>query len=148
MPTADELRASVAAARTVLRTAITAAADNWETPKGTADDGEAGWSPRQAAEHAIPSEMMFADAICAACGYDGPENPLPGEPSFASAADALAALDAVVAAADSKVDHVQDAELGKETAAFGFDAVSVTWLMEMDVWHLADHSAQMISPMA
>ena len=147
MPTADELRASVAAARTVLRTAITASADNWETPKGTTDDGEAGWSPRQAAEHAVPSEMMFADAICAACGYDGPENPLTGEPSFASAAEALAALDIVVAAADSKVDYVQDAELGKETAAFGFDAVSVAWLMEMDVWHLADHSAQMISPM-
>ena len=148
MPTADELRASVAAARAVLRTAITAAADNWETPKGVADDGEAGWSPRQAAEHAVPSEMMFADAICAACGYDGPENPLGDAPSFASAAEALAALDAVTAAADSKVDYVQDAELGKETAAFGFDAVSVAWLMEMDVWHLADHSAQMISPMA
>ena len=148
MPTADELRASVAAARAVLRTAITASADNWETPKGAADDGGPGWSPRQAAEHAVPSEMMFADAICAACGYDGPENPLADAPSFASAADALAALDAVVAAADSRVDHVQDAELGKETAAFGFDAVSVAWLMEMDVWHLADHSAQMINPMA
>ena len=148
MPTADELRASVAAARAVLRTAITAAADNWETPKGAADDSGPGWSPRQAAEHAVPSEMMFADAICAACGYDGPENPLGDAPSFASAADALAALDAVVAAADSKVEYVQDAELGKETAAFGFDAVSVAWLMEMDVWHLADHSAQMISPMA
>ena len=148
MPTADELRASVAAARTVLRTAIAASADNWETPKGTADDGEAGWSPRQAAEHAVPSEMMFADAICAACGYDGPENPLTGEPSFASAAEALTALEVVVAAADSKVNYVQDEELGKETAAFGFDAVSVAWLMEMDVWHLADHSAQMISPMA
>ena len=147
MPTADELRASVAAARTVLRTAITAAADNWETPKGTVADGEAGWSPRQAAEHVIPSELMFTDAICAACGYDGPENPLTGEPSFATAADALAALDAVVAAADSRVDYVQDEELGKEAPAFGFDAVSVAWLMEMDVWHLADHSAQMITPM-
>ena len=147
MATADELRASVAAARTVLRTAITAAADNWETPKGTAADGEAGWSPRQAAEHVIPSELMFTSAICEACGYDGPENPLTGEPSFATAADALAALDAVIAAADSRVDYVQDEELGKEAPAFGFDAVSVAWLMEMDVWHLADHSAQMITPM-
>ena len=147
MPSADELRVNVAAARTVLRAAITTAADNWDTPKGATDDGEAGWSPRQAAEHAIPSELMFADAICAACGYDGPANPLDAEPSFASAADALAALDAVAAAADSKVSYVQDEELGKETAAFGFDAVSVAWLMQMDVWHLADHAAQMISPM-
>ena len=148
MPTADELRASVAAARTVLRTAIAASADNWETPKGTADDGEAGWSPRQVAEHVIPSEIMFATGICAACGYDGPANPIDGEPSFATAADALAALDAVAAAADSKVNYVQDEELGKSAGGEGMAAVPVAGLMIMDVWHLADHSAQMITPMA
>ena len=147
MPTADELRTSVAAARTVLRTAITASADNWETPKGTADDGEAGWSPRQVAEHVIPSELMFANGICAACGYDGPENPL-SDTSFASAADALAALDAVAAAADSKVNYVQDEELGKSAGGEGMAAVPVAGLMVMDVWHLADHAAQMITPMA
>ena len=146
MPTADELRTSVAAARTVLRTAITASADNWETPKGTADDGEAGWSPRQVAEHVIPSELMFANGICAACGYDGPENPLSGA-SFASAADALAALDAVAAAADSKVNYVQDEELGKSAGGEGMAAVPVAGLMVMDMWHLADHAAQMITPM-
>ena len=146
MPTADELRTSVAAARTVLRTAIAASADNWETPKGAAEDGEAGWSPRQVAEHVIPSELMFANGICAACGYDGPENPLSGT-SFASAADALAALDAVAAAADSKVNYVQDEELGKAAGDEGMAAVPVAGLMVMDVWHLADHAAQMITPM-
>lgn len=146
MPTADELRTSVAAARTVLRTAITASADNWETPKGTADDGEAGWSPRQVAEHVIPSELMFANGICAACGYDGPENPL-SDTSFASAADALAALNAVAAAADSKVNYVQDEELGKSAGGEGMAAVPVAGLMVMDMWHLADHAAQMITPM-
>ncbi len=146
MPNADELRTSVAAARTVLRTAITASADNWETPKGTADDGEAGWSPRQVAEHVIPSELMFANGICAACGYDGPENPL-SDTSFASAADALAALDAVAAAADSKVNYVQDEELGKSAGGEGMAAVPVAGLMVMDMWHLADHAAQMITPM-
>ena len=148
MPTADELRASVAAARTVLRTAITASADNWDTPKGAADDGEAGWSPRQVAEHVIPSEIMFAGGICAACGYDGPENPLGGEASFASADEALAALDAVTAAADSKVNYVQDEELGKSAGGEGMAAVPVAGLMVMDIWHLADHAAQMITPMA
>ena len=146
MPNADELRTSVAAARTVLRTAITASTDNWETPKGTADDGEAGWSPRQVAEHVIPSELMFANGICAACGYDGPENPL-SDTSFASAADALAALDAVAAAADSKVNYVQDEELGKSAGGEGMAAVPVAGLMVMDMWHLADHAAQMITPM-
>ena len=148
MPTADELRASVAAARTVLRTAIAASADNWETPKGAAADGEAGWSPRQVAEHVIPSEIMFAGGICAACGYDGPANPIEGEASFATAADALAALDAVTAAAESKVNYVQDEELGKSAGGEGMAAVPVAGLMVMDVWHLADHAAQMITPMA
>ncbi len=146
MPTADELRASVAAARTVLRTAIIASADAWETPKGSGEDGGPGWSPRQVAEHAIPSEMMFANSICAACGYDGPENPL-SSTEFATAEDALAALDAVSAAADSKVKHVQDSELGNTHNEEPLAAFPVQGLMVMDVWHLSDHASQMLSPM-
>ena len=146
MATADELRASVAAARTVLRTAIIASADAWETPKGSGEDGGPGWSPRQVAEHAIPSEMMFANSICAACGYDGPENPL-SSTEFATAEDALVALDAVSAAADSKVKHVQDSELGNTHNEEPLAAFPVQGLMVMDVWHLADHASQMLSPM-
>ncbi len=147
MATADELRAGVAGARAALKVAIAASAGNWETPKGTADDGEAGWSPRTVAEHVIPAEMMFATNICTACGYDGPENPLTST-EFASADDAIAALEAVAAAADSKVNYVQDEELGKSAGGEGMGAAPVAALMTMDVWHLADHAAQMITPMA
>ena len=146
MATAAELREGVAGARAALKAAIAASADNWETAKGTADDGEAGWSPRQVAEHVIPSEMMFATGICTACGYDGPENPLTST-EFASAEDAIAALEAVTAAVNSKVNYVQDEELGKAAGGEGMAAVPVAGLLTMNTWHLADHAAQMITPM-
>ena len=145
MPTADELRAGIDGGRAALRIAIQTAAGNWETPKGTADDGEAGWSPRQTAEHVIPSEMMFANGICAACGYDGPDNPL-SSTEFATAEDALAALDAVAEATNSKIKYVQDEELGKSSGDEGMAAVPVAGLMAMNTWHLADHAAQISRP--
>ncbi len=147
MSQADDLRAGISGARAALKVAIGAAAahGNWETAKGSADDGEAGWSPRQVAEHVIPSEMMFANTICAACGYDGPENPLSGT-DFADPADALAALDAVAAAFDSKVNYVQDEELGKSGGGEGLAGAPVGALMAMSTWHLADHAAQILNP--
>ncbi len=147
MPTADELRAGIAGSRAALRAAIQASAANWETPKGTADDGEAGWSPRQTAEHVIPSEMMFANGICAACGYDGPDNPL-ASTEFATADDALAALDAVEAAFNSKINYVQDEELGKSAGGEGLAAMPAGALMVGNLWHLVDHTAQISNPFA
>ena len=145
MPTADELRAGISGGRAALKAAVAASAGNWETAKGTADDGEAGWSPRQVAEHVIPAEMMFANGICAACGYDGPNNPLTST-EFASAGDAIAAIDAMEAAFNSKVSYVQDEELGKSAGGEGMGAAPVSALMTMATWHLADHAAQMITP--
>ena len=91
--------------------------------------------------------MMFATGICTACGYDGPENPLTST-EFASADDAIAALEAVTAAANSKVNYVQDEELDKSAGGEGMGAAPVAALMTMNTWHLADHAAQMITPMA
>ncbi len=145
MPTADELRAGISGGRAALKAAIAASAGNWEVAKGTADDGEAGWSPRVVAEHVIPAEMMFANGICAACGYDGPDNPL-SSTEFANAGDAIAALDAMEAAFNSKVSYVQDEELGKSAGGEGMGAAPVSALMTMATWHLADHAAQMITP--
>lgn len=148
MSQADDLRAGIAGAREALKVAITAAGahGNWETAKGTADDGEAGWSPRQTAEHVIPSEIFFANGICAACGYDGPESPLGENPQFASADEALAALSSVAAAFDSKINYVQDEELGKSAGGEGMAAAPAGALMAMATWHLADHAAQILNP--
>ena len=140
MATADELRAGIDGARAALKAAIAASADRWEVTKGDDD-----WSPRTVAEHVIPSEMMFANGVCAACGYDGPENPL-SSTEFATADDALAALDAVTAATNAKIQHVQDEELGKSQGGEGMAALPVSGLMTMATWHLTDHAAQLISP--
>ncbi|MDE2893235.1 MAG: DinB family protein [Chloroflexota bacterium] len=146
MPTADELRSGIDGGRAALRLAIQSAEDSWDVAKGTEEEGEAGWSPRQTAEHVIPSEIMFANMICAACGYDGPEDPVGENPQFATAAEAVAALDAVVEASNSKIKYVQDHELGKSAGGEGFGAAPAGMLMHAAVWHLADHAAQISRP--
>ena len=146
MPTADELRASVAAGRIVLAAAVTAAAERWETP-GPDEEGGPGWSPRQATEHALQVELEFAKAICAACGYDAPNSPLDGKMSFASADDALAALADVSAAVDAGVDLVRDDQLGASTDEGMISGVPVRDMLGLAIWHLTGHASQVFGPM-
>ena len=149
MSQTDELRAGIAGGRAALRVALRSAATaaGWETARGTAADGEAGWSPRQVAEHAIPAEIMLAGKICAACGCEGPASPLAGS-AFATPAEALAALEAVGPVFDEAVSCLQDADLDNVAApgADGLDGMSVGTLLEACCWHLADHSAQIMNP--
>jgi len=147
MPTADELRHSLAAARTVLGAAITAAADKWETPQGTDADGSPGWSPRQVAEHAITVEIPFAEAVCGACGRDAPANPLAAGAAFTTAAEALAALAAVTAATDASLQLLQDDELGNTHGEGPLAGMPVGDLIMLDVWHLVGHASQTFGPM-
>ena len=64
--------------------------------------------------------MMFANGICAACGYDGPENPLSSTDYALTPADAHGrARRHRWPAFDSKVNYVQDEELGKSAGGEG-----------------------------
>lgn len=141
MATANELREALAGARTAMRQAIEGAADRWEK----APEGDEEWSPRAVAEHAIPAEIMFAGAVCAACGYGdkAPANPLSGG-GFASAADAAAGLDAVSEATNAVLQHVQDDELSKSGEAMG--GADVARLLRINIWHMQDHGAQINNP--
>lgn len=141
MATANELRDALAGARAAMRQALDGAADRWEK----APEGDEEWSPRKVAEHAIPAEIMFAGAVCAACGYadQAPANPL-ASGEFASAADAVAALDAVSAATDAVLKHVQDEELSKAGEAMG--GADVARLLRINIWHMQDHGAQINNP--
>ena len=146
MPTADELRASVAAGRTVLAHAVAMAAERWEAPGPDEADG-AGWSPRQAAEHALQVELEFAKAICSAAGCDAPNSPLDGAIALASADDALAALAEISAAIDPAVGAVRDDQLA-DTAADGMMAgMAVRDMWAFAIWHLTGHASQIYGPM-
>ena len=107
MSQADDLRAGIAGAREALKVAIGASAahGNWETAKGSADDGEAGWSPRQVAEHVIPSDHDVRQRHLRRLRLRRPrQSRWASIPSSPTPADAIAALDAVIEAAfDSKV---------------------------------------------
>ena len=115
MTSADELRSEVTSNRRKLAEALSAAADRWEA----GDEGE--WSPRMVAEHCIWREFGLAGIASAALAErpadrrftqtnDSDEG---NEFSFATAADALAALEATGAASDHVFHGVTDRDLEK-----------------------------------
>ena len=138
MPTPDEIRADLTAARDELAAALSAApADTWER-KPESGEGEDAWSAREAAQHVVGAELYYTNAVCEACGYDGPESPFAGGLEFASPTDAGAALSQAIAAADSKIQHVSEGDLGKSHERMGpLPDVFESW-----TGHLRDHAAQ------
>ena len=138
MPTPDEVRADLGAARDALAAALSAApADSWER-KPESGEGEDAWSAREAAQHVIGAELYYANAVCEACGYDGPESPFASGLELASPEAASAALAQATAAADSKIQHVSAGDLERSHERMGpLPDVFESWS-----GHLRDHAAQ------
>ncbi len=138
MPTPDEVRANLSAARDELAAALSAApADTWER-KPESGEGEDAWSAREAAQHVIGAELYYTNAVCEACGYDGPDSPFAGGLELASPAEAGAALTQAIAAADSKIQHVSAGDLERSHERMGpLPDVFESW-----TGHLRDHAAQ------
>lgn len=140
MATPDELRANLAKARAEFRAALEAVADVWET-KPPSGEGEAAWSPREAAEHAIPAETLFTYSACKAAGYPGPARP---ETSYPTAADAIKTFDEVVVATNEKLAQIQEKDLALPQETFG----SVGELLQINIDHMHEHAAQMKAVLA
>ncbi len=133
MANPDELRTALATGRQALKDAITAAASGWERAPG--GEGEAAWTARQAAEHTIPTEAFFTNAVCTACGYPGVDQ-VTG--SYATAADALKHLDEVVEMCNKKLKYVSETDLEKKHEKYGTAAD----LLAGNANHLNEHAAQ------
>jgi hypothetical protein len=104
MATAKELRESITKNREALKAAIEASAAKWETAAG---DGS---SPRQNAEQAIGSDLKDGQQAAAILGG----NPPPAvETSFATAADAVAALSKIGPEIDKRFSWAEDRDLSK-----------------------------------
>lgn len=138
MPTPDEIRADLGAARDALAAALSAApADTWER-KPESGEGEDAWSAREAAQHVIGAELYYTNAVCEACGYDGPDSPFAGGLELASPAAAGDALAQAIAAADSKIQYVTAGDLERSHERMGpLPDVFESW-----TGHLRDHAAQ------
>jgi hypothetical protein len=136
MPTPDELRDEIAAGREVLRSALEAVKSaDWEK-RPAEGEGEAAWSPREVAQHVIPSEAFFATATCVACGYPGVEFT---NRSYANADEALAALDEVIEVTNKKIKYVTDTDIEKPQDGFG----TVEALLTYQAVHLKEHAEQL-----
>lgn len=134
MPTPDELRADLDAGRQAFRAALESVTANWEK-EPESGEGEDAWSARKVAEHAIPTEVYFAKAICDACGYPGPETKRLELPT---PQDALAAFDEAVEVSHGRIKYVTEEDLAKSHERFG----SVEQLLALAAYHLQDHAAQ------
>ena len=141
MPTPDEVRADLSAARSELASALSAsAAATWER-KPESGEGEDAWSAREAAQHVVGAELYYAGAVCEACGYDGPESPFADGLELATPEQASAALEQAAAAADSKIQYVSESDLAKSHEGMGpLPDVFESWS-----GHLRDHAAQILA---
>jgi antitoxin (DNA-binding transcriptional repressor) of toxin-antitoxin stability system len=135
MPTPDELRAELAAARRDFADALRAVqAGTWER-RPASGEGEDAWSAREAAEHCIAADVAYASAVCLACGYPGLER---FEAMFATPGDALAGLEQASALADGRLKYVTDKDLEMQNQR----GITVAQIMTHGATHFRDHAAQ------
>ena len=132
--TPDEVRAELAAARKEFAEALSGAGEYWER-KPASGEGEEAWSPRQVAEHLMPSDVAYASAVCVACGYPGLDRL---EASYASAADAAAGMEQAAALADGRLKYVSEKDLEMKNQR----GYSVEQIILASASHFRDHAAQ------
>lgn len=135
MPTPDELRADIAAARADFQSALEGASASWEKAPAPGAEGEDAWSPRQAAEHAIGADLYFASEVCGACGYPGLEL---SRLSLATPAEAITSFAEASAKSDGRLKYVSENDLTMQHKSMG----SVADVMALSASHLRDHAAQ------
>jgi hypothetical protein len=116
MPTPDELRADIAAARADFQSALEGASASWEKAPAPGAEGEDAWSPRQAAEHAIGADLYFASEVCGACGYPGLEL---SRLSLATPAEAITAFAEASAKSDGRLKYAADNDLSMQHKRIG-----------------------------
>jgi hypothetical protein len=134
MPTPDELRADLAAARREFEDAVRAAGDAWER-KPSSGEGEDAWSPRQAAEHCIGADVAYATAVCVACGYPGLER---WQGSYETPEAALEGFAQARALSEGRLKYVTDKDLLMKNER----GYSVEQIMAASAQHFRDHAAQ------
>lgn len=131
MASADELRTAIESSREALRQAIKDTTGTWEQVR----PGDEEWSPRQAAEHVIGSELMFASMVAKLVDSSAPDR---REFELASADKALAALSEVAEVSGGVFASVVDADL--DTPAPYMD--NVAGLMQLVATHIDEHTQQ------
>lgn len=134
MATPDGLRADLAAAKQEFEDAVRVSGAVWER-KPAGGEGEDAWSPREAAEHCIGSDVFYATAVCLACGYPGLER---WQASYATPEEALAGFAQARAQSEGRLKYVTDKDLLIKNER----GYSVEQLIAANTAHFRDHAAQ------
>ena len=134
MASADEIRAQIQEGRAALKAALEAAdGSKWEQ----VGSGNEEWTPRAIAEHAIGAESYFAGGVATTMQSNFSAG---GELSLADPAEAMAALETAVAAADKVYRYVEDRDLEK---AVGDNGGTIASMMGVLGGHAAEHAAEL-----
>ena len=138
MATAEGLRTAIGERRAELHRAITEAVATWDTrPAG--GEGEAAWSPREAAAHIILADWFFTNAVGRACGADKLPEPVVDAHTPGMAA---AALSDIAAADDRVLQRVTNADLATVYTGRQMGTRTVQQMLERMATHLTEHIAQ------
>jgi hypothetical protein len=134
----NELRSDLVEARADLQSAFHDAHQTWDSvPK--AGEGEESWSPKQAAEHAIETEVFFTSNIAVACGAPALESPAIDCSTPASAA---AALTRVSALCDRTLRYVSEPDLTKTYKNAQGEPRTVEKALSIMASHAREHAQQ------
>jgi hypothetical protein len=138
MASPNELRADLVEARADLQSAFHDAHANWgKAPKS--GDGEEAWSPMQAAEHTIETEIFFTSNIAVACG--APALEAPGI-DCSTPGNAAASLTRVSALCDHTLRHVSEPDLSKTYKNAQGEPRTVEKALGIMASHAREHAQQ------
>ncbi len=143
MSHSDDLRAEISRARSGLRQAVEYVGSNWERARAPRPHEDEVWSPRQAAEHALQSDLRLAIGvaralqqpraeICAGDSHDAGGMWLPDVET------ALRALDGVALLTNTVYASVNDDDLARLATLES----TIGGVMTFAAWHLLDHARQ------
>lgn len=132
MASADELRAQFQQARQALREALQGAS-SWE------DGADDNWGVKRIAQHAIRSEVRYANRVSQA--MEGRPQDWP-DIELASVEEALAKEEEAGSMADKAFRYVEDRDLKKRAEVPGEFSQDVEGVIQGLAAHLQEHAAQ------
>ncbi|MGI8926058.1 MAG: DinB family protein [Tepidiformaceae bacterium] len=137
--TIAEHQAAITAAYETYLAELKLAGPKWELAP-PAGEGEEAWCARQVAEHIAGAATFFGAGIAGALSIEGPGR---FQPSFASAAEAVAATPEAHAKFMAVVGQVPEDKVAMEIDAPRLGKTTIGGIMGIVAHHLEDHAGQL-----
>jgi hypothetical protein len=142
LPTAAEIRSSIAAAFDAYMAELEQCGSVWEKKPEGSPDGEAAWCAREVAEHIASAGPFFGAGIAAAIGVPGPT---PARITLENFEAAMSKTRRTHGLLMDVVARIQDAHIGQEIEHPRLGKNTVGGFLGIVAHHLNDHAQQLKS---